>query len=135
MRAPYEALRSFIKERLGKEDGPLSQEDVIHIEQHFGLSRHATLVRLLRERYLSEQQAEKMRANIIITAKQLGYDPMLYLPTPEERQYATYGRYVSLAQQIKEKGLISQGKYEELLLDGFRHDLVYGTNNGEERYD
>lgn len=38
----------------------------------------------------------------------------------------TLGKYIGLVEELKNKDLISTGKYEELLLDGFRGDLVYG---------
>lgn len=133
--APYEALSSFIETSLEKMPGSLTLEDVVRIEQHFGMSRHATLVRLQREGYLSPKQAESMKTNVISSARKLGFDISLYLPTPEHKQYSTYGRYVRLAELLKEKELISTGKYEELLLDGFRGDIVYGTSPLEERYD
>jgi Zn-dependent peptidase ImmA (M78 family) len=133
--APYEALQEFIRDRLKKERSPLMVEDVIRIEQHFGLSRHATLVRLQREGYLTEKEAKKMQTGIVALARRLGYDTALYLPTPEEKQYATFGKYVALAKRLREEELVSHGKYEELLLDGFRYDIVYGINLDEERYD
>ena len=45
---------------------------------------------------------------------------------------ATFGKYIKLAEELKSKEAISQGKYEELLLDGFRSDIVYGSNLDEE---
>lgn len=45
---------------------------------------------------------------------------------------ATFGKYIKLAEELKSKEAISQGKYEELLLEGFRSDIVYGSNLDEE---
>ena len=45
-----------------------------------------------------------------------------------ERQYKTYGHYVKQAERLMERELVSYGKYEELLLDAFRADLVYGDD-------
>ena len=42
----------------------------------------------------------------------------------------TYGHYIHQAEQLISKGLISHGKYEELLLDAFRSDRVYGSEEG-----
>ena len=133
--APYEALRGFVEDSLRKTDGTLTVEDVVRIEQHFGLSRQATLVRLQSEGYLTSTVVDTMKTNIIASARKLGFDTSLYMVTPEDRQYATYGKYVALAELLREKELISEGKYEELLLDGFRGDIVFGTNLEEERYD
>jgi hypothetical protein len=49
-----------------------------------------------------------------------------YRPTPEDKRYRTYGYYIQQAEKALEQGLISSGKYDELLLSDFRSDLVYG---------
>jgi hypothetical protein len=68
--------------------------------------------------------------------RKLGYDDTLYTPTPEDKQYATFGKYIRLAEELKDRELVSTGKYEELLLNGFRADIVYGFDTEEEeRYD
>lgn len=81
-------------------------------------------------------KADTMKTGIIASAKKLGYDDQLYKPTSEEKQYATLGKYVRLAEELKTKELVSTGKYEELLLNGFRGDIVYGLDTEEEeKYD
>ena len=47
----------------------------------------------------------------------------------------TYGRYIKRAEDLLSRGLISDGKYEELLLEAFRADLVYGLDEGGELVD
>ncbi len=134
--APYEALAYFIKNKLAKERYQLETGDIVRIEQYYGLSRQATLWRLINDGYLTYDQADTMKAGIMASAIRLGYDDKLYKPTPEDKQHATFGKYVKLTERLKEKGLISTGKYEELLLDAFRGDIVYGlTSQGEEDYD
>ncbi|WP_312700187.1 ImmA/IrrE family metallo-endopeptidase [Sedimentibacter sp.] len=134
--APYEALSYFIKNKLGKEKHKLNIEDVVKIEQNFGISRQAMLWRLVNDGYLSYEKAETMKNGIIASARRLGYDDELYTPSPEDKQYATFGKYIKLAEELKNKDAISQGKYEELLLNGFRSDIVYGSNlDKEEVYD
>ena len=77
-----------------------------------------------------------MKKNIILSAKKFGYDAKLYSPTPTDKQYNTLGQYITLAEQINERGLVSTGKYEELLLDAFRSDIVFGMDDeAEEHYD
>lgn len=129
--APYEALSYFIKNKLGKVQ-VLDIEDVVRIEQNFGISRQAILWRLVNDGYLSHGKAETMKTGIIASARKLGYDDELYTLTPEDKQYATFGKYIKLAEQLKDQDTISQGKYEELLLDGFRSDIVYGLDTEEE---
>lgn len=130
--APYEALSYFIKGKLGKEKQEFNIEDVVKIEQNFGISRRAILWRLVNDGYLSPTKADTMKTGIIVSARKLGYDDELYTPTPEDKRYATFGRYIKLAEKLKEKDAISHGKYEEILLNGFRSDIVYGFDLDEE---
>ncbi len=90
------------------------------------------LWRLINDGYLSREKADTMKSGIIASAKRLGYDDTLYKPTPEEKQYATYGKYIKIAEKLNHQDAISQGKYEELLLDGFRGDIVYGVDSKED---
>ncbi len=132
--APYEAVNDYIKGKLKKPKGTLEVSDIVKIEQNFGLSRQATLWRLINDGYLSYEKADTMKTGIILSALKLGYDEKLYQPSPEEKEYTTLGKYIQLAEELKEKRLISNGKYEELLLDGYRGDMVYGLE-GESYYD
>lgn len=122
--APYESLVDFVRNRLNKERFQLEVEDVVAIEQYYGLSRQATLWRLINDKFLTYEKAEGMKKGIIGSAKRLGYPTRLYNPTPESERYATYGKYIKVAELLREKELISKGKYDELLLDGFRADMV-----------
>lgn len=134
--APHDSVADYIKNRLKKKKLELDVNDVVRIEQYYGLSRQATLKRLVSNGYLTQEQAAPMRHGIIASALKMGFDTTLYIPTAEEKQYNTLGRYVALAQELKAKDLVSNGKYEELLLDAFRSDIVFGLNDdGEERYD
>ncbi|MDF9410013.1 MAG: hypothetical protein A4E52_00910 [Pelotomaculum sp. PtaB.Bin013] len=134
--APYDALKSFITDVLKKKPMTLAAEDVVKIEQYFQMSRQATLFRLINDGYISREFAETMKSNVIKSALRLGYDASLYLPLPENKRYMTTGDYIKLAEELKEKDIISDGKYEELLMDAFRPDIVYGLDAAEvERYD
>ncbi len=134
--APYDSLNAFIKEKLQKKKGNLGINDVVRIEQHYGLSRQATLWRLVNEDYIGWEAADSMKTGIIRSALKLGFDDKLYVPTPEHKQYYTFGKYIKMAEELKEKELVSNGKYEELLLNAFRSDIVYGLDTeGEENYD
>lgn len=108
-------------------DSVLSVSDVIHLEQYFKVSHQAMLIRLKEEGYLTADQYAGMQLGVKRTAELMGYPTTLYMPTPEPEQYATYGNYLAQALQALEEDLISEGKYDELLLDAFRTDLVYGT--------
>ena len=77
-----------------------------------------------------------MRQNITLSAVNLGYPDTLYKPMPKEKQYGTYGYYIQQVDRAMDLGLISSGKYEELLLAAFRDDLVYGEElEGGEGFD
>ncbi len=131
--APYEALKNFIKNNVDQE---LEIKDIVKIEQYFGLSRQAALWRLIDDRYLTSKKTETMRTGIAFSAKKYGYSTDLYFPPPEEKQYTTFGKYIKITEELREKNLVSKGKYEELLLDAFRGDIVYGSDAvGEEKYD
>jgi Zn-dependent peptidase ImmA (M78 family) len=125
--APPAALSTAIKE-LKKAKPALGLSDVIKLEQFFGMSRQAMLIRLIDEGELSPEDTVPMRNNVISNAMALGYDDTLYRPLPEGKDRKTYGRYIKRAEELLQRGLISDGKYEELLLEAFRADLVYGID-------
>lgn len=133
---PYEALRRFVSERISKEKGELSLPDVIRIEQHFGMSRMATLWRLVKGGYISFEDSNEMKTGIIKSALRLGYNDTLYKSTNKEKQYFTLGKYIKQVEKLIDEDKISAGKYDELLLSAFRSDIVFGLEDGgEEIYD
>nr|WP_243278461.1 ImmA/IrrE family metallo-endopeptidase [Clostridium tertium] len=133
--APYESLKSYITNTLGKDKGELNVEDVVNIEQYYGLSRQATLNRLVSEGYITRIKADTMRSGIIRSALKQGYDEKLYLPSEESKKYYTIGKYIKIAEELNNKEKVSSGKYEELLLDAYRSDIVYGLDDEVEIYD
>jgi Zn-dependent peptidase ImmA (M78 family) len=133
--APYEALTGFIRRDLKKSDNKLTLEDIVCIEQYFGMSHQATLVRLQLEKMITNAEAESFKKGVMSIARRLGYSSELYASTNPDNQYRTMGNYIRLADELNEKRLISSGKYEEFLLDAFRADIVYGDNITEEHYD
>ncbi len=121
-------------ERLIKKhkDQYVTLNDVIRIEQYFGVSHQATVYRLMQTRYLRDDDGNAMLCEAVRKrAEAIGFSSELYLPSPEGKKYLTLGNYINQAQELFSKGLISNGKYEELLLDAFREDLVYGDNDEE----
>lgn len=133
--APYGALRQFVQDEQGGVVKKLSIEDVIRVEQFFGMSHRATLIRLQSEGLISKMELEALETNVILIARRLGFSTYLYLPTTVENQYRTTGSYLRLADELQKTGRISSGKYEEILLDAFRADIVYGDGFSEEVYD
>lgn len=114
-----ESLDSIVADRPG-------MEDVIRLEQYYGLSHKAMLYRLVSDGVLTAQEASAMETGVMGIAARLGYDTSLYRPTPEEKERMVLGRYLALSEKLLEEECISHGKYEELLLDAFRDDLVFG---------
>ncbi|MCD8005571.1 MAG: ImmA/IrrE family metallo-endopeptidase [Oscillospiraceae bacterium] len=128
--ASYFIMPSVAVQRL-KQSGSVSIEDVIWLEQTYGMSHQATLIRLKEEKAITDGQFRNWQTTSVSKlAKSLGYDSKLYQPSPEDEQYKTLGRYIAQANLALEEGLISDGKYEELMLDAYRPDLVYGDDGG-----
>ncbi len=112
------------------EDGKLSLDDIIKLEQYFRVSHQSMVVRLKESAYMNRALVEVyLMSSVCNRAETIGYCSELYRPLPAEKQYKTFGYYINQAEQCLKNDLISDGKYEELLLTAFRPDLVYG---GEE---
>jgi len=123
---PPHAFNGMIRKLCNNSSRNLGIKEIVFLEQYFGVSRQALLFRLVEDNILSTEQANQFREGVILSAVSMGYDDSLYRPLPKNRQYKTYGYYINKAEELLKKGLISSGKYEELLLSAFRPDLVYG---------
>src|SRR6056297_736039 len=136
---PNMSLKRFFKERLGKDFCvALNCNDLVRIEQHFKMSRMAVLFRLVEyERCMNWTTANQLKNGVKSQAASLGYDTSLYEPTPEGKKYFSLGKYVRVVEEAKYKEKLTESKYESLLLDGFRSDIVYHLNedSDEEFYD
>lgn len=106
----------------------LTMADVVRLEQHFGVSRHAMLMRLQMDGELSHSDAELMLCHVRPLAARLGYDTSLYRPTPPAESKGAYGHYVRQAENLLRAGTVSEGKYEQWLLEAFRDDIVFGDD-------
>jgi Zn-dependent peptidase ImmA (M78 family) len=135
--APNDALRSFIENTLKKgKDRPFEVEDVVRLEQFFGMSRQASLYRLVGDGFITLEFANTLKVNIRFSARKFGFTEELYTSLPTNRQYYTTGGYIELSEKLLDRGLISTGKYEGLLLDAFRADIVYNLETStQEVYD
>lgn len=118
---PYDAL---IQYKL--DDCKMDLEKIIDLEQFFQVSHQAMLHRLVSDKLLDADTAERYKMiTVSMEAAKLGYNKELYFPTEKSKQYFTTGEYVRKVEQLTKEELISNGKREELLLDGFRADIVY----------
>lgn len=110
----------------------LALNDVIRVEQYFGISHQAAVYRLMHTPYLGLENGNAFLTEAVRgKAEALGYSSALYRPLSEANQHMTYGNYIHQVEEALERGLISNGKYEELLMDAFRSDLVYGDDEEE----
>ena len=124
---PYDALYQQVRKI---EKWTLSQ--VIDIEQLYMVSHESLIFRLETEGFISSELANEFR-NIKVSkeATILGYGKELYMPQPEGRQYLTTGEYIRKIEKSATLEAISEGKKNELLLDGFRGDIVYNLDEEE----
>lgn len=100
------------------------QETIVYLEHFFGLSHIATLTRMRQVGYLSSKEYEvfAMEKPSRLSAY-YGLSNHLFLPSNINQ---TSGKYIRKVNKLYQNNKISTGKYEELLLDAFRDDLVYG---------
>lgn len=124
--APYKSLRMMVKKVCGTKIPSL--QHIIALEQYFGMSHQAMLWRLVSERYLAKADVDEYGSGVVSAARSLGYDDKLYRPTPAESQKRTYGHYLKQVEELRQKDIVSLGKIDELLLDAFRDDIVFGDD-------
>lgn len=107
--------------------------NIISVEQYFQISHHALLIRLLNNRLISKKEFDEYKCKYIsYEARIRGYGDELYRPSPEEDQYMTLGKYINTIEYLDETNKISQSKKKELLLDGYRGDLVFNVDKGDD---
>lgn len=125
---PEDAI--FNQLRLRKKQGAvLGLADVVHLEQFFSVSRRAMCWRLSDLRLLTREQSSQWCVNVLQSARLLGRDTALYLPTNDR---ALLSDYAEKAAEALEKGLISESRYEELLADaGLLEQVTGGTEEAD----
>lgn len=123
---PEFGLHMQVKELI-RDNGSIGLNDVIYLCSYYGVSYLSMVNRLFDSSYIDELRFNALSSmkGIIKQAKLCGYNVDLFL-SQDGNKYKTYGYYIYLVHQAIEKELISNGKYEELLLDAFRSDIVYG---------
>ena len=55
----------------------------------------------------------------------LGYDLTLYNESPNDKKFYMLGKLIPLVNKSYERGLISKGLMEEILIKNYRSDIVY----------
>lgn len=130
---PSLALYENIRKCKQRSQGRLTLSEIIRLEQYFGVSHQAMLIRLQEENELSAAEAASMQMGIIALATRMGFDTALYKPSQENKRMRVFGHYIYQADKLLQEEIISNAKYEELLLDAFRDDIVFGeeTEGGD----
>ena len=124
---PYDSLIQY-----SENIGVWSLSDVIDAEQYYQVSHQAMLYRLLNDKMIGQEQFDQFKSvKASWEAMKQGYGKELYQPTKESKQYYTTGEYIRKAEQAYRRGVISNGKREELLLDAYRADIVYNLDEEE----
>ncbi|MFI3213202.1 MAG: ImmA/IrrE family metallo-endopeptidase [Eubacteriales bacterium] len=121
---PYDALKQY-QDKVNE----WTIEEIIGAEQFFQISHMAMLRRLYMEKYIDKNSFDKF-SSVGVTKKaiKLGCEADLYVKSADNKRYFTTGKYIRSVEAIADKELVSNGKREELLLDAFRVDIVYGLN-------
>ncbi len=133
---PRAALTETTDRLLGKHKGGLTIQDIIRIEQYFGVSHQTAVYQLNNCGFINKNELnELLNTPVKKQAEAMGFYSGLYRPLPVEKQYCTYGHYIEQVEQLYKNEKISDGKYEELLLEAFRDDIVYGTEEAGEIID
>ena len=70
-----------------------------------------------------------MKTGVTRAAAAHGFSTDLYRELPADKQYQTNGYLIEQASIALAQDLISEGKYEEILLQAFRPDLVFGDED------
>lgn len=122
--ALYELITSLKKDQNRK----LNINEIIRLEQYFGVSHQAMLVRLLQEGEICSSELLELQKGVISTAAKLGFDTSLYKPSLKDKTQYVLGHYILQAERLLQDNKITNGKYEEFLLDAFRDDIVYGED-------
>lgn len=121
---------------ISKHNGKITIQDIIRIEQYFGVSHQSAVHQLYNCGYIFQDELDSfLNISVRRQAETMGFNSDLYRPLPKEKQYCTFGHYIDQSVKLLDRDIISYGKYEELLLAAFRDDLVYGIDEGGELID
>lgn len=125
---PYDALFQYA----ANNNQEWTLENVIEAEQFFQISHLAMVFRLTSNGFIDDKKAESLKdVTVSRMAALLGYGKELYQPSPSNREYFATGEYIRKVEVLAKRDLISNGKKEELLLDGYRADIVYNLEEEE----
>ncbi|MCF0116070.1 MAG: ImmA/IrrE family metallo-endopeptidase [Erysipelotrichaceae bacterium] len=119
---PQDALFAY-KEKVSE----WTLDKIIEAEQFFQVSHECMLFRLYMDKLISQRKMEEFKKIPVSNrAVLLGYGKELYSTLSNRNQYFTTGEYIRKVETLSKMDLISTSKREELLMDAFREDMVYG---------
>ena len=119
---PQDAI--FNQLRLRKKlDVKLTLADIINLEQFFSVSRKAMCWRLENFKLITREESDKCCVNVIQSARSLGKNTDLYMPTNDK---AIISNYAEKANEALQKNLITESRYEEILADADLLEKVMG---------
>jgi len=119
---PETGIKSMIPDKeLGK--NKITIQTILKLEQYYSCSRTAMLIRLKELQIIDGTAYEKYRLGPVRSAVENGYPINLYHGGNKDKVIGDYG---SLANQLFEKGKISESHYMNLL-----HDLGMNSNEVE----
>lgn len=120
---PAETLELELFKRTGSLKIKPDFSDLLYLEALFGVSHSVMLIRLRQIGILDERDVLHLKNGIINEALKYGYDTSLYLPTNED---LIVSDYVEKARILLDNNIISEGKYEELLIEAGFADILFG---------
>ena len=123
---PAAGILNMIPEEELARGGQIGLATIVKLEQYFGVSRHALLVRLSRMDLIKYANYEQYLAGVRKSAHQLGYNTSLYEASNE---YNIIGDYGTLCKKLFEQDKISESHYYNLMLDvGVDIDKTFEEN-------
>ncbi len=115
--APYSALDHY--ENSKAKDG-WNIESIVKAEYLFGISHQSMLVRLSSEGRIHQSEYDEFKEiQVTKVAEKLGLPLDLYHNLSKTKPYSCTGSYLRKIQYAYDRGLIGEGKRDELMSDGF----------------
>ena len=127
---PEDALYLYLQEQQLISKSKLTLSDIVNIEDYFKVSRIAILIRLRDEGLISQREFDLYNKNILSSVRRYGGNIENHLDheTPIK---CTIGEYNSLAKKLLENNKISNGKYEEYMIDAFNFKDIFGDSEDD----
>jgi len=111
---PEAGLLNAIPENELARGGNISLPTIVKLEQYFGVSRRALLIRLDKLGLIKYSEYEQYLTGVIQSANELGYSTKLY---EADSDYNVIGDYGTICKKLFEEGKISESHYFNLMND------------------